>query len=216
MAEKKYIQSVDRALDIVEFIAKKKVSKLNEISESLSLKAPTAYALMQTLEHRGYIQRVGKTQYSLGLNSLKLGILFEWEENSIKSIHGLLQSLVDVIDETAYFEFKIGDLHYFYDTVSSTQPLKVVLEESHYVKLDENSAVNKVYLNHDENLRYETDLECVEEGLNCMAIPFRTDGDITATVAFTGPACRFKEEKMEAAYQNFLIIMEKNNFKEHI
>jgi DNA-binding IclR family transcriptional regulator len=216
MAEKKYIQSVDRALDIVEFIARKKVTKLNEVSEALSLKAPTAHALMKTLEHRGYIQRVGKTQYSLGLNSLKLGLLYEWEEDSNKSIHRLLQNLVEVIDETAYFEFKIGDLHYFYDTVLSTQPLKVVLEESHYVTLEAHSAVNKVYLNKDETLRYEIDLEGSEDGLNCMAIPFRTDGIITATIAFTGPSFRFTKEKMEVAYQTFLVMMEKSNFKEHI
>jgi DNA-binding IclR family transcriptional regulator len=212
----KYVQSVDRAFDIIEFISAKKITKLNEVCEALSLKAPTAHALMQTLEHRGYIQRVGKTQYSLGLNSLKLGLMYEWEENSNKRVNKLLQNLVDVIDETAYFELKMGNLHYFYDIVLSTQPLKVVYNDSPYVTLSEDSAVNKVYQSDDKYLKYAKDLEDVEIGLNCMAIPFRTEGNITATIAFTGPACRFTEDKMEEAYEKYLKVMKENNLQEHI
>ena len=212
----KYVQSVDRAFDIIEFISLKKITKLNEVCEALSLKAPTAHALMQTLEHRGYIQRVGKTQYSLGINSLKLGLMYEWEEDTNKRINTLLKNLVDLIDETAYFEFKIGELHYYYDIVLSTQPLKVVFNDSPYVTLSEFSAVNKVYNSKDKNLKYAKDLEFVEKGLNCMAIPFRTEGDIAATIAFTGPACRFTEEKMKEAYEIYLDVMKKNNFEAHI
>lgn len=216
MRDKKYIQSVDRALDILEYVAQKKVTKLSEISNHLSLKSPTAHALMQTLEHRGYIQRVGKTQYSLGLNSLKLGLLFEWEIDSDKKISDLLKDLADEIMETVYFEFKIGKLHYVYDIVESSQSLKVVLKESPYITLNENSAVKKVYLKLDSNFKYTTNFQEVEKGLNGMAIPFKTDGIITATIAIIGPSCRFTKEKMEEAYDKYLKIMKLNRFGQHI
>ena len=216
MAEKKYIQSVDRALDILEYIANKRVSKLNEICAALDLKAPTAHALLQTLEHKSYIQRVGKTQYSLGLSSLKIGLMHDLGEDRTKSIHTILTELVQIVDETCYFEMKIGDLNYFYDTVLSSQPLRVVPLESHYDKQSEISAVNKAYRNCNDEIKYETDIEQVQAGLNCMAIPYRNGDEIVATIAFTGPSFRFTKEKMERAYEAFLTVMEKHNMSEHI
>ncbi|MBK5199912.1 MAG: helix-turn-helix domain-containing protein [Spirochaetaceae bacterium] len=216
MAEKKYIQSVNRALEILEFIAKKRISKLNEICLALDLKAPTAYALLQTLENKSYIQRVGKTQYSLGLNSLKLGLMYDLGEEKTKSIHIFLTELVNIVNETCYFEIKIGNLNYFQDYVLSSQSLKVVPIESHYDELLDISAVNKAYKNCNENIKFETDLEQVQNGLNCMAIPYKNDNKIVATIAFTGPSFRFNLEKMEKAYEAFLLVMNKYKMGNHI
>ncbi|MCK9190830.1 MAG: helix-turn-helix domain-containing protein [Sphaerochaetaceae bacterium] len=216
MSEKKYIQSVDRSFDIIEFISKKRVTKLNEICEALHLKAPTAHALLQTLEHREYIQRVGKTQYSLGLNALKLGLLYSFAEETNQRIHSLLTQIVDKVDETAYFEFKIGEYNYFYDTVLSSHPLRVVPNESKYRKSAPTSAVAQIYLSEDTEFKYKKDLHSVEEGLNCMSIPYRSNGKITATITLSGPSSRFTERKMEEAYQVFLDTMEKMQLEEHI
>lgn len=216
MAEKKYIQSVDRTLEILEFIAKKRVSKLNEICAALDLKAPTAHALLQTLEHKSYIQRVGKTKYSLGISSLKLGLMYDLGEETTKSIHNLLTDLVNIVDETCYFEIKIGNLNYFYDTVLSSQSLRVVPIESHFNELSDITAVCKAYKNCNESIKYETDLEQVQPGLNCMAIPYKNNNTIVATIVFTGPSFRFTLEKMEKAYEAFLSVMNKYQMSEHI
>lgn len=219
MSEKKYIQCVERAMSIIECIGNRKVTKLNEICEDLGLKPPTAHALIQTLEHRGYVTRVEKTHYSLGVNCLKLGLLYENSSDEKKQIHKLLTEMVSEVGETCYFEFKIGSYNYFYDVILSSQTLKVVPDyDKDYIKLPENSAVNKLYDSYSsgENIKYATDLEHVEEGLHCMAIPFKTDGEITATIAFTGPSNRFTEEKMEEAYGIFLNVMRENNLEDRI
>lgn len=156
----------------------------------------SAHGLLQTLEHRGYITRVGKTQYSLGINCLKLGLLYGYNSNEHELIHNLLCELVDEVDETCYFELKIGEYNYFYDVVLSTQPLKVVPDDDKYIKLPDNSAVNRLYNSENKEIKYVADMEGVAEGLNCMAIPYKTDGKMTACITFNGPSYRFTKEKI--------------------
>jgi DNA-binding IclR family transcriptional regulator len=216
MSEKKYIQSIERALDIIEYIGNHKITKLNEICDELDLKPPTAHGLIQSLKHRGYITKVGKTHYGLGINCLKMGLLYGNSSDSHNIIHNLLCELVDEIDETCYFELKIGEYNYIYDIVLSTQPLKVVPDDEKYIKFTENSAINMLYNTKDKEVKYVIDIEGVEKGLNCMAIPYKINGKMAACIVFTAPSYRFTKGKMKDAYDKFLDIMKKNKLEEHI
>ena len=73
------IQSVDRALNIVEFIAKNNGNcGLSEISRSLGLNKATAYGLLSTLEQHKYIELNPETKrYQLGLYLAELAIRAE-------------------------------------------------------------------------------------------------------------------------------------------
>jgi len=116
---------------------------------------------------------------------------------------------VDVGDETAYFEIGIGKRYYYYDVVLSTRPLKVVPDNDLFINLPEQSAVTKVFSRFAEGIRYATDIEEVEKGLNCFAVPFRSGDTLIGCVALSGPSNRFTREKMETAYQAYLDIMKK-------
>ena len=200
--DRKYIQSVERAMQMLSFVADQGSARLGAISEFSGLKTSTAFGLLQTLEHTGYLAR-GRNdmEYCLGLNSLKLGLCFGQNSGMAAKIHALLELLVKRVDETAYFEIKIGKRYYYYDVVVSTQPLKVVPGDDQYIDLPENSAVAKVYRGLPEGDRYATDLEEVEQGLNCFAVPFHTGGTLTGCVALTGPSCRFTAARMEWTYE---------------
>jgi len=210
MEDKKYIQSVERALKILTFIADNREARLNDISAYAGLKTSTAFGLLQTLEHAGYIARTNKgLDYCLGLNSLKLGLCYSRESGLSEKIHQLLCGLVDAVDETAYFEIGIGKRYYYYDVVLSTRPLKVVPDNDLFINLPEQSAVTKVFSRFAEGIRYATDIEEVEKGLNCFAVPFRSGDTLIGCVALSGPSNRFTREKMETAYQAYLDIMKK-------
>lgn len=217
MSEKKYIQSIERAAMILDYIANNGSAKLNDISNAISLKKTTAFGILQTLEHTGYISKsVDTMEYNLGLNCLKLGLSFKKYSIIEKDIHQLLQELVSNINETAYFEIKIGERYYYLDMVVSTHTLKVIPDNDNYIILPENSAISKVFNNITDCFTYETDFEEVEEGLNCIAIPFRSGDKLIGCTVVTGPSYRFNEEKIKNTYKIYLDIMNKLNLTRHI
>jgi IclR family acetate operon transcriptional repressor len=209
--DKKYIQSVERAMHLLTFIADRGSARLGEISEAAGLKNSTAFGLLQTLEHMGYLARgENDMEYCLGLSSLKLGLCFGHNSGMAAVIHDILTELARETDETAYFEIKIGDRYYYYDVVLSAQPLKVVPNDDRYIDLPENSAVAKVYRGLPEGKQYAEDLEDVELGLNCFAAPFYSGGVLAGCVALTGPSCRFTRPKMRRACDIYLGLLKKH------
>jgi IclR family transcriptional regulator, acetate operon repressor len=217
MVEKKYIQSIERAYMITDYIARKKSAKLNEICDFTKLKTSTAFGILQTLEHTGQITKsVDGLTYSLGFNTLRFGLSYLNDSNINYKINTLLNEIVKEIDETAYFEIQVDKNKFYYlDCVVSSQPLKVVPDEKKYINLPDNSAVAKLF-NANEELEYATDLEEVNEGLNCFAMPYKTGGKLVGCVALTGPSYRFTKEKMENAHQSYIKIMKRLGLENHI
>lgn len=208
--DKKYIQSVERALGMLSYVADHGSARLGEISEVAGLKTSTTFGLLQTLEHCGYLSRGrGDMEYSLGLASLKLGLCYNRSSGMAEKIHALLTELVKEVDETAYFEIRVGERYYYYDVVLSTQPLKVVPDDDCFIDLPENSAVTKAYTQTDPAFRYATDLEGVQEGLNCFAAPFYASGTLLGCVALSGPSYRFTPAKMEHAWDVYQSVLKK-------
>lgn len=201
---KKYIQSVERAMNIMKLIADHGTMRLGAVSEAMQLKVTTTFGILQTLEHMGFLARSeNEMEYCLGMNCLKMGLCFEQKSGMYSVVHTFLTALVGEIDETAYFEVKIGARYYYYDVVLSGQPLKVVPEEDRFIDLPENSAVAKVYRGETDGKGYAMDLEEVEQGLNCFAAPYYSGDVMVGCVAMTGPSYRFTKEKMQDAYRKY-------------
>jgi len=206
--DKKYIQSVERALGMLSYVADHGSARLGDISRYAGLKPSTTFGLLQTLEHCGYLARGrGDMEYNLGLTSLKIGLCYNRNSGMAEKIHALLTELVQKTDETAYFEIRMGKRYYYYDVVLSRQPLKVVPDQNQFIDLPDNSAVAKVYAGAGPEFRYALDIEGVQTGLNCFAAPFYASGTMLGCVALSGPSCRFTADKMEqvwSAYQSAL------------
>src|SRR5690554_2472506 len=71
----KVIQSVQRAIDILEcFSYEKKELSLSEISQALKLNPSTVHGILLTLQVNGYIEKVPeKTKYKLGIKLVERG-----------------------------------------------------------------------------------------------------------------------------------------------
>lgn len=202
--EKKYVQSVERALDILSFVADRGSVRLGDVCEHTGLRTSTAFGLLQTLEHCGYLARAaGSKEYALGIASLRLGLCYDYESGIAASIHHLLEIMADRVGETAYFEVQTGSRYYYVDMVLSKLPLKVVPDSDSYIDLPDNSAVAKAFRGVGQGLRYGTDLEEVEAGLNCFAAPFFLDGELLGCVALTGPSNRLTAERMEEVWETY-------------
>lgn len=69
----KTIQSVDRALDILECLCLKNSYKLGDLAEACSLNKTTAFHILKTFEARGYVEKSYDTQvYKLGWKGFEL------------------------------------------------------------------------------------------------------------------------------------------------
>lgn len=210
MEQKKYIQSLERASEILHYIADNGTARLSGIAQNSGLKNTTAYGLLQTLEHLGYVVRTNNgLDYSLGLNCLKLGLAYGNETDMRRKVRHILSELVRLVGETAYFEIKVGKKYYYYDVVMSSNPLRVVPDDNRFIVLPENSAVTKMFRNYQEGFRYATDLEEITPGLNCFAVPYLSGGTLAGCIALTGPSDRFRADKMDNVYEIYKNIIEK-------
>jgi DNA-binding IclR family transcriptional regulator len=217
MAEKKYIQSIQRASRILNIIADRGTVKLNDICEETGLKTSTAFGILQTLEYEGQVSRTNNgLDYTLGLNSLKLGLSYLNSSGISNKIHVLLQKLVTIVDETVYFALQVGDRYYYLDYILSSQPLKVVPEEGQFIDLSSKTAVAQVFLPENSDSKYSVDFEYVYTGMNCVAIPYRNKGKIVGCVAFSGPSNRFTETKIKEAYECYIKVVKDMGLDMHI
>jgi IclR family transcriptional regulator, acetate operon repressor len=72
--DKGAVQSVNRALDLLEAIADASSPRgLSQLAASAALPLPTAHRLMQTLIHRGYARQEQSRHYTLGAKLIHLG-----------------------------------------------------------------------------------------------------------------------------------------------
>lgn len=86
MAESKTIQSVQRALDILNcFDDSNTILSLAQISEKLSLNKSTTHGLVSTLSANGYLFQASPGKYSLGTELARKGVLAEDVRLSILS-----------------------------------------------------------------------------------------------------------------------------------
>lgn len=66
------IQSIDKALDVLELLAEHESLSLNELTEQLSQPKSSLYRILLTLELRGFIKHSHDNGYSLGYKHLML------------------------------------------------------------------------------------------------------------------------------------------------
>lgn len=72
MGENKNIQSLDRALDIIEAVAVGEKMSLTDISNSVNLSKSTTFRILSTLTDRKYIQKTEDGKYKLGLKLIEI------------------------------------------------------------------------------------------------------------------------------------------------
>ncbi len=102
------IQSVDRAIEILEQMARRGGSaSLSDLSSDLGLSRSTVHGLLATMKQRGLVAQESNSLYVLGIRLFELGTLAV-SRLDLRTIAGpVLQKLVDEFQETAHLV--VGD-----------------------------------------------------------------------------------------------------------
>ncbi|MFQ5881161.1 MAG: IclR family transcriptional regulator [Candidatus Methylomirabilales bacterium] len=104
------VQSVDRALDILEaFNYQEEELGVTELSQKLGLHKNNVFRLLATLECRGYIEQDKKTgNYRLGIKTFEVANIFLHHLGLRRQARPILEELVKRCDETAYLAILDG------------------------------------------------------------------------------------------------------------
>ena len=104
MSERRIVQSVERAINILEMFSEGKSElSVKEISERLDLSKSTVHGLISTLYvHKFLRQDPESSKYSLGLKLLKLGNLVKLNNAVIRISRPYLEDLVHKYEETVH------------------------------------------------------------------------------------------------------------------
>ena len=128
---KTLIQSVERALDILEVIGKADAPVKNgEIAARLGISPTTANNLIRTLYSRGYLDQHRGGRYSLGLQSFILGSSADiWRDLRIASLEPMRQLNIES-DATCF----LGVLYHYQligvNRVSSRSPVSISIRQT--------------------------------------------------------------------------------------
>lgn len=95
------IETVDRALQILELFESEPSLGLIEISQKLELSKSTVHRLLKTLEERGYIfQEPTTRKYRLGVKLIHLGLNLLNQMDIRKIAQPVMKNLVSLVSET--------------------------------------------------------------------------------------------------------------------
>lgn len=104
MSEGRIIQSVARALNILELFENSAADlSVTEIANKLDLSKSTAFGLISTLTHKGYLEQNPKdSRYSLGLKLLRLGGSVQRHSLIVRKAQPHMEKLVQEFSETVH------------------------------------------------------------------------------------------------------------------
>ncbi len=126
------VQSVDRALDLLEALAGAgHPVGVGEVAAMTGLPQGTAHRLLRTLQSRGYVRHDAARKYSLGAAALRLGR--PTHRSVAHSARPYLAELVQATGETANLSVLEGDDVVYVAQVSSPHTLRMFAEVGRHV-----------------------------------------------------------------------------------
>lgn len=138
------VQSVDRALDLLEALAGLDGPVgVGEVAALTGLPQGTAHRLLRSLQRRGYVRHDATRKYSLGAAAFRLG---DAAQRSLsRSARPHLAQLVELAGETANLAVLEGDDVVYVAQVPSPRTLRMFAEVGRHVP-PHSTAVGKVLL----------------------------------------------------------------------
>jgi DNA-binding IclR family transcriptional regulator len=121
------IQSVDRAIDVLEYLSSSGWSGVTEIARALGTHKSTAYRLLVTLKDRGLVEQDSNTdRYRLGLGLVNLAAAVTGELDIVQYARPVCERLRDETGGTITISVLTGnDVMVIYQTMSSSSVLSV-------------------------------------------------------------------------------------------
>jgi IclR family acetate operon transcriptional repressor len=105
------VQSVDRALRLVEILARRQVAGVTELSAAIGVHKSTASRLLATLEAHGIVrQNPGRGSYRLGSHLIGLAGAVTGSARLYGASHGIAERLAHEVGETVNVAVLDGDI----------------------------------------------------------------------------------------------------------
>ncbi|KJS87625.1 MAG: hypothetical protein JM58_03700 [Peptococcaceae bacterium BICA1-8] len=142
---KAIVQSVDRALSILQVFAQYEELGVTEISKLINLNKSTTYGLLSTLFEKGYVDKKPNGKYCLGLILLELGQYVQNRLNVRNTARPLLEELCEKYDETIHLVLCNRGEVYYVDKVESARSIVNITQVGKKVALHA-SSVGKAIL----------------------------------------------------------------------
>lgn len=119
------VQSLDRALALLDALAKGDGISLSVLAQRVNLPPSSAYRLLQTLAARGYVEFLDRDQlWAVGVEAFRTGMAFQ-RRYSIASVgRGILADLVEASGETANIAILQGYEIVFVAQIESQEPIR--------------------------------------------------------------------------------------------
>ena len=217
------IQSIRRAFTILEIIARSGgEARLYDIAELAGVKQTTAHNILKTLGDLGYVRRHhGSTRYFLGSRISNLSRIAGNDHRLKTSLLPFLEAITHKTGETSFAAVPSGGEVFFLAGVECTKALRHSSPEGlrtpmpgsaagmvlmafipdilDWMKPEYAQVVDSYIEEYIEKIRqqgFAVDIENVEKGLNCLAVPYFCSGQIEAVVGISGPSVRLPEDKL--------------------
>lgn len=121
------IQSVDRAVEILERMAKRGgCASLSDLAHDLGLSRSTVHGLLATLKQRGLVAQETNSLYVLGIKLFELGTVAVSRLDLRTSAGPVLQRLVDEFQETAHLVVADGLEVIYIDKRECSRSMRIV------------------------------------------------------------------------------------------
>lgn len=127
MKEMKRIQSVDRAIEILNsFTAQKSSWKLSELAEKLELNKSTVHGIINTLKYHGLIdQNESTAEYCLGPQLMHYGELVTENMDILRIARPVMESLRDKVEETVHLATLSGLDVVYVEKIESSHSMRI-------------------------------------------------------------------------------------------
>src|ERR1700728_1381980 len=131
------IQSLDRGLTILQFVAQSKQPvSLGDLTTLIGVDRSSAFRLAHTLRRRGFLScPPGRKDYVLGSSMWTLSRQYDWSNMLIKVADPELKLMATQINETAHLAIREGKSALFIDSAHATHVIAVAGQTGELVPL---------------------------------------------------------------------------------
>lgn len=111
------VPAIHRTLDIVETLVEQRSLTVSDISRQFNIPKSSAYAILQTLKSRGYVEKDSEDRYSLSFRLFSLGATLVDNLDVRTEVHSLLEELTRKAAITGHIAIRDGGHAVYIDKV---------------------------------------------------------------------------------------------------